>query len=99
MSWIYANKIVTTMVRTMSTIERISKSLISQPSLSQDFPIKQGFLCKQRVTVPLEEGLTATVMATPVDIVYQKRKWFALAKTNEKMIILYKCRLISITAD
>ena len=27
MSWIYANKIVTTMVRTMSTIERISKSL------------------------------------------------------------------------
>ena len=27
MSWIYANKIVTPMVRTMSTIERISKSL------------------------------------------------------------------------
>ena len=27
MSWIYANKIVTTMIRTMSTIERISKSL------------------------------------------------------------------------
>jgi len=26
-------------------------------------------------------------MATPVDIVYQKRKWFAMAKTNEKMII------------
>ena len=84
MSWIYANKIVTTMVGTMSTIERISKSLISQPPLSQDFPIKQGFLCKQRVTVPLEEGLTATVMATPIWIVYQKRKRFAMANKNEK---------------
>ena len=48
----------------------------------------KGFLYKQRVTVPLEEGLTATAMATPIDIVYQKKKRFAIEEKDEKMITI-----------